>query len=129
MRDRPRVLSVGQCGADQLRLSSELESRFGAETEAADSVAAALELLRRGGFKLALANRIFDGVGERGLDFIRRVKADPALKDLPVMLVSNYPDAQAAAVAAGAAPGFGKDALGEIGMLAALHPHLGPYRP
>ena len=34
------------------------------------------------------------------------------LPELKMMLVSNYPDAQAEAIAAGALPGFGKRELG-----------------
>jgi hypothetical protein len=45
------------------------------------------------------------------MDLIRQMKTDPALQALPVMLVSDYEDAQAEAIAAGAAPGFGKSAL------------------
>ena len=45
-----------------------------------------------------------------GVKVIERLRAgNPALK---AMLVSNYPDAQAAAEAAGALPGFGKRELG-----------------
>jgi CheY-like chemotaxis protein len=38
---------------------------------------------------------------------IRKIKADPSAS-VPVMLVTNYPEHQDAAVAAGALRGFGK---------------------
>ncbi len=45
-----------------------------------------------------------------GADAIKRLKASyPGVR---MMLVSNYPDAQEAAVQAGAVPGFGKRELG-----------------
>ena len=44
--------------------------------------------------------------GLDGLALCRRLKADPKLARVPVMLVSNYPEVQAAAVAAGLAGGF-----------------------
>jgi hypothetical protein len=58
------------------------------------------------------------------MDLIKRVKADPQLQSVPVMLVSNYEDAQAEAVAAGAAVGFGKAALGRPQMLERVKPFL-----
>ena len=58
------------------------------------------------------------------VDLIRRVKADAALRDVPVMLVSNYADAQAAAVQAGALPGFGKADLGRAEMFERVRPFL-----
>ena len=45
-----------------------------------------------------------------GVDLIKRLKAQNA--GIKMMLVSNYADAQAEAVAAGAVPGFGKRELG-----------------
>ena len=60
------------------------------------------------GVDLLLLNRQLDfGFDEQeGVALIRRIRANyPHVK---TMLVSNYPDAQAAAVAEGALPGFGK---------------------
>ena len=56
---------------------------------------------------------------------VRGIKADEGLRDLPVMLVSNHPDAQSEAVRAGAAPGFGKAELGRPAMLARVGAVLG----
>ena len=67
-----------------------------------------------------LVNRILDRTGEEGLDFIRDLKADPALASVPVMLVSNFADAQRQAVELGARPGFGKDAIGRPETVTAL---------
>lgn len=55
---------------------------------------------------LILVNRILDGryEDEQGLGLIRRA----VQRGVPAMLISNYPDAQAAAEQAGAVPGFGK---------------------
>ena len=44
----------------------------------------------------------------RGFDLIREIKADPDLNSLPVMLVSNFPEAQTEAQTLGALAGFGK---------------------
>jgi len=109
----PRILSVGQCGFDHASLTRALGQAFGARVDAADTHAEALRALRAGPFDLVLVNRIGDRDGARGLDLIRTLKADPDLASVPVMLVSNYPDAQAEAVKLGALPGFGKSALSE----------------
>jgi two-component system chemotaxis response regulator CheY len=120
-----RILSIGQCFADHGAISRMFQGHFGAEVTPADSASEALALLRRERFDLVLVNRILDADGSSGLDIIRDVKADAALQAVPVMLVSNYDDAQRQAVAAGAAPGFGKAALSQPQTLARLRNLLG----
>jgi two-component system chemotaxis response regulator CheY len=119
-----RVLSVGQCGADHWGISRTLQKAFCAEVVAAHTAAEALEQLRSAPFALVLVNRVFDADGSSGTDFIRQMREDESLKPVPVMLVSNYEDAQAEAVAAGALPGFGKAALGQPHMLGRVAPYL-----
>ena len=120
----PRVLSVRQCGFDHASISSRLRLAFGAEVLAAATHADALDRLRAGGFDLVLVNRVSDADGSSGLDLIRRIKADDALRPVPVMLVSNHADAQTQAAAAGAEPGFGKAALGQAAVLDRVRPFL-----
>jgi CheY-like chemotaxis protein len=120
-----RVLSVGQCGADHGGISHTLRQAFGAEVVAAHSAAEALQRLQEGGYALVLVNRVLDGDGSPGVEVVRAVKQEEALRRVPVMLVSNYADAQEEAVAAGAEPGFGKAALGRPEMLERVRPHLG----
>jgi CheY-like chemotaxis protein len=119
-----RVLSVGQCCADHSGITRTLRGAFGVEVLAADSARQALEQLRHETFALVLVNRIFDADGSSGLELIRAVKADEQLRTVPVMLVSNYEDAQTEAVQAGATLGFGKAALGQPHMLARVEPYL-----
>src|SRR5262249_33086798 len=120
-----RVLSVGQCGLDHGNISAALRRGFGAEVVAAGSAGGALARLRQGAVDLVLVNRIFDAKGASGLDLIRCIKEDEGLRRLPVMLVSNFPDAQQQAVAAGAEPGFGKASLDAAETSARLRPYLG----
>jgi two-component system chemotaxis response regulator CheY len=120
-----RVLSVGQCAADHGSISHTLQAQFGASVESAQHADDALERLRDESFDLVLVNRIFDRDGDSGLDFIRRLKGDEALRRIPVMLVSNYHDAQTQAQAVGAVPGFGKAALGKPLLRERLEPYLG----
>src|SRR5690348_7105513 len=103
---RPRILSVGQCGYDHGNISRTLGRKVGADIAAAGTYDDAIEALRGGGYSLVLVNRILSGDGASGLDLIRALKADAALATVPVMLVSNYPQAQNDAVALGALPGF-----------------------
>jgi two-component system chemotaxis response regulator CheY len=108
----PKVLSVGQCGADHAAISRFLRQQFGAMVVAVDSADAAIDELRGADFDIILVNRVFD-LGGSGLELIAAIKNDAALAATPVILVSDRPDAQRRAEALGAAPGFGKSALGQ----------------
>ena len=114
-----RVLSVGQCGADHSRISFSLKQMFGVEVISATSEDEALGRIERESFGLVLVNRIFDANGVLGIDFIKRLKGK---SQTPVMLVSNFEDAQREAVEAGALPGFGKAVLGQPAMEQCLRP-------
>ena len=105
-----RILSVGNCGFDNGSLRS-VVSNFGAEVAAAEDWLDAAELLRREKFDLVLVNRKLDADGSDGLEIIREIKQSPEFQATPVMLLSNYPEYQAQAIAAGAEPGFGKSQL------------------
>jgi response regulator RpfG family c-di-GMP phosphodiesterase len=120
-----RVLNVGQCSMDHGAISRVLRIRFGAEIIAAHSQDESIALLRQSPFSLVLVNRLFDADGSHGLELIERIKVDEALASIPVMLVSNFEEAQQAAIQAGAAPGFGKASLGSPEMLSKIEPFLG----
>ena len=57
--------------------------------------------MRADSFTLVLVNRILDRTGDSGLAFISSLKEDSTLASVPVMLVSNFPDAQRQAMARG----------------------------
>jgi CheY-like chemotaxis protein len=103
-----RVLDVGQCGPDHATIRQYLTRHFDCEIAKADTTDDALAMLKRGSFDLVLVNRKLDIDYTDGLEVIRRIKSDPAAAAVPVMLVTNYPEHQNAAVAAGAIRGFGK---------------------
>lgn len=107
------VLSLGQCAADNYSINQFLLSGMGVQVTEVDTAAEALARLRTNPANLVLVNRIFDVDGESGLDFISRLKADPELAAIPVMLVSNHAEAQTQAVARGALQGFGKAHLAD----------------
>jgi two-component system chemotaxis response regulator CheY len=112
--NRPSVLSVGQCGFDHTRIARHFEQTFRAEVRGVATFDEALAALRRARFDLILVNRINDSDGAPGVELIRSMKSEPGLADLPVMLVSNYPEAQQEAEALGALPGFGKSDLASV---------------
>ena len=108
----PRVLSVGQCGFDHGMIARTLVAAFDADVVGVATFDEAYEVLRAGNVDLLLVNRVTDRDGTSGVELIRGLKADSTLAGVPVMLVSNYADAQRAAESAGALRGFGKAEIG-----------------
>ena len=106
-----RVLDVGNCDLDHGNIVRFLTRHFDVEVVRARRADEALARLREQPFALVLVNRLLDEDGSEGLKIIRQIKADPALAAVPCMLISNYPEYQQAAVAAGAEYGFGKKEL------------------
>ena len=119
-----RVLSVGQCVPDGMSIKSFLKQQFAAEVQSAATADEAMALLHNGPFDLVLVNRVFDEDGGSGLDLIKAVKMNPTTGKIPVMLVSNYAEAQEKAVNVGAEPGFGKAQLGTREVVERLTPIL-----
>lgn len=106
-----RVLDVGNCSMDHGSIRSLLEGTFGATVVQAHNAGQTADLLAKEPFDLILVNREFDEDGTEGIEVIRAIKADPKTSPIPVMLITNYAEHQATAVAAGAEPGFGKKGL------------------
>ncbi len=106
-----RVLGVGNCWFDHGTIEELISANFDARVVAASLQDEALKMLREDHFDLVLVNRRLVADSSEGVELIERMKADPQLAHTPVMLLSNYPEAQRAAVAAGAEPGFGKPEL------------------
>lgn len=107
-----KVALVGHCGPDSSFLRMTVaKAQKGVEVLGVDD-SGELQRVLADGVKLLLLNRQLDyGFEEtEGVDLIR--KLTKLYPDVKTMLVSNFPDAQAAAVAAGALPGFGKRELG-----------------
>lgn len=116
-------MDVGQCAPDHAAIRRLVAGTFGAEVVQADRLDDALAALRQGPFDLVLVNRKLDIDYSDGLEIVRAIKADSQLAATPVMLVTNYPEHQQAAIAAGAEPGFGKAELG----LSATREKLGRF--
>ena len=107
-----KIALVGHCGPDSsfLRITVARAHRDVQVLMVDDD--ADLQRVLDDGVDLLLLNRQLDyGFDEtEGVALIARIRAN--YPNAKTMLVSNYPDAQAAAVAAGALPGFGKRDLG-----------------
>jgi PleD family two-component response regulator len=108
---RQRILDVGQCNMDHGNISRMLKQHFDAIVDRAKSIDQVMYMTGFYDYDLVLVNRVFDEDGAEGLELIRRLKAHPELSSVPVMLVSNFDDAQQSACDAGALPGFGKSEL------------------
>jgi hypothetical protein len=107
-----KIALVGHCGPDSsfLRIAVSKAERDATVLMIDDD--SDLKRALDDGVDLLLLNRQLDyGFDEReGVALIRKLRANyPGVK---TMLVSNYPDAQTAAVAEGALPGFGKREIG-----------------
>ena len=119
-----RVLSVGQCMPDNAGIGRMLKSNFDVEVDVAESHADAVRMATESAFDLVLLNRIYDATGTEGMDTLKALKSGDSTRNTPVMVVSNYPDAQESAVANGAEMGFGKSALNDPNTIERLRPFL-----
>ena len=108
-----RVLDVGNCDMDSGHLRALIEETFDAAVVRCHTADEALAELRRAPADLVLVNRQLDRDLTEGIELIRQIKADSRLRSTPCMLITNFPEHQAAAVAAGGEPGFGKRDLGQ----------------
>jgi CheY-like chemotaxis protein len=110
-RPRARVLDIGQCTPDHSAIRSLLNRHFEVEVDRVMFVDEALSAMRARPYDLVLVNRLIFDDNSEGRLLIEQAKADARLKDVPIMLISNYADAQQAAEALGAVRGFGKSEL------------------
>ncbi len=118
-----KILGVGHCEFDSGRIAR-VVADLGGEFENAPAEAAAIDRLRDGDYALVLANRVIGADEQGGLNLIREMQADPALCQIPVMLITALPEKMEEAVAAGARPGFGKDRLESEAAAAILRQYL-----
>jgi DNA-binding response OmpR family regulator len=106
-----RVIDVGNCGPDHAAIRRLIEANFDARVFAADDLTSALAELDKSPADLVLVNRKLDLDYSDGMAIVQQLKSDARWSSIPVMLITNYPEYQAEAVAAGAVRGFGKQEL------------------
>lgn len=107
-----KVALIGHCGPDSsyLRMVVNQASK-GAQVLMADDDGELKHVLEQSPDLLLFNRELGYGFDSNvGADVIGKLRAH--YPNLKMMLVSNYPDAQAAAVANGALPGFGKREIG-----------------
>jgi DNA-binding NarL/FixJ family response regulator len=107
-----RVVLVGHCSADTSFLRTALARADRATHVQSAEDQPSLERLLSQGVDLVLVNRLLQWGFDQpsGVELIRQMKQ--SYPHARLMLISNYPDAQAAAQAAGAVHGIGKSQLG-----------------
>jgi DNA-binding NarL/FixJ family response regulator len=107
-----KIVLVGHCGPDSSYLRMAVKNAFrDADVYMADDDRELEQAIERGADLLLLNRQLEYGFKDHlGVDVIRRLRAEHA--ELRMMLVSNYADAQAEAVEAGALQGFGKREIG-----------------
>jgi CheY-like chemotaxis protein len=106
-----RVLDIGNCVPDHRAIAVLITTHFDAQVVAADQWQDACEHLRRQSFDLVLVNRKLDIDYSDGIEVICKLKADPELCAIPVMMVTNFAEHQQQAIRAGGVEGFGKQSL------------------
>lgn len=119
-----RVLDIGNCDPDHHAIKRLIEQEFDAVVIRAHGPDDGLRALREQRYDLVLVNRVMDRDGSEGLPIIQAMKQDAELAEIPVLMITNYPDHQETAIAAGAEPGFGKRDLGKEQTIALLAVHL-----
>jgi len=114
------IALVGHCGPDGYMLRSAVKYVVnGAEIRMIND-SEGLEAAIKDGVTTFLINRVLDwGFADRaGVALIKHLREKhPELK---LLLISDYPDAQQAALKVGALPGFGKSEVGTTKMREAL---------
>lgn len=102
------VLDVGNCAPDHASIKRMLLANFDVEVLQTHQAQDSLALLRKQPVDLVLINRKLDCDYSDGTEILKQIKSDNQIASLPVMIVTNYAEHQAAAVAMGAEVGFGK---------------------
>lgn len=119
-----RVLDVGQCNPDHAAIRRLLEQNFPVSVTRTHQLDDTLQEAKKQPCDLILINRKLDIDYSDGMEIVRVLKADPDTAAIPVMLITNYPEFQQAAVAEGAVSGFGKDELRLPQTIEKLKPYL-----
>ena len=104
-----RILDVGQCGFDGPRMAEMLQTKLSAAVDQARTADEAKRQLASSKYDVVLVNRVLASDGSSGVELIADLTKHG--NTTPFMLVSDQPEAQEEAVAAGAVRGFCKAAI------------------
>ena len=119
-----RIALVGHCGADSTYLRIAVRKAAPeADVFLIDDEQELAQALKDGTDLLLLNRELSYGFDDiMGVDMIKRLR--PLHPQVKLMLVSNYAEAQADAIEAGALPGFGKRELGTPRVVQAIREAL-----
>ncbi|MEQ8209081.1 MAG: response regulator [Lacipirellulaceae bacterium] len=120
-----QVLDVGNCVPDHTAIKHFFTSNFDCEVSQTHGPEDTVALLKKQPFDLVVINRKLDHDYTDGTDTLKAIKADPAIANVPVMIITNYEEHQDAAVKLGAERGFGKLEYDKPETLEKLQPILG----
>ena len=123
--NKPRVLDVGNCDPDHASICR-LLSHFDVDVDRVMFVDEAKQALQSQPYNLVLVNRLIFADSSDSMPLVEFVAGDMGASAPPIMMVSNFEDAQERAMTAGARRGFGKAALDDPAALDLLRPHLEP---
>jgi CheY-like chemotaxis protein len=102
------VLDVGNCNPDHNAIQKMLARDFDVVLLRAHQLEDAMQILKSNRVDLVLINRKLDIDYSDGMEILNAIKTDEDVRSVPVMIVTNYPEHQEAAVQAGGEYGFGK---------------------
>lgn len=119
-----RVLDVGNCMPDHYNLRRMLERHFDVAVDRVMFIDEATERLESDAFQLVLVNRLIFEDQSEGVALVHAMRGNGLAPATPVMMISNFEDAQEAAVTAGAVRGFGKASINDPETLDRLAHYL-----
>ncbi|TWU40366.1 Response regulator receiver domain protein [Novipirellula aureliae] len=121
----PKLLvDCGNCGPDFQSIRRMASSHFKASVIQTHGFDDTVEALRKHKVDLVTINRKLDRDYSDGLEILAKIKGDPAFKEVPVMLVTNYDEHQQSAIEAGGVRGFGKLSMNDEVTRKLLEPYL-----
>lgn len=102
------VLDVGNCSPDHNAIKRMLIANYDVEVLQSDQWVDTQQILATHSVDLILVNRKLDIDYSDGMEILKSLKLGESTRQIPVMLITNYPEHQHAAVEAGGEYGFGK---------------------
>lgn len=120
---KARVLDVGNCDPDHGMIRKMLMENFDLELDRVMFVDEAVDRMKEKTYALVLFNRLIFADGSEGIELVHRAKAN-GMTNTPLMMVSNFDDAQEACVTIGGVRGFGKKAIFEPETMEQLSQYL-----
>jgi len=120
----PSILNIGQCDVDGPRMTELFRRELRANVLRADNVGEAEQILQDQPVDLVLVNRELAFDDEPGIEVIDDLRRAGCAA--PIMLVSDYEEAQEEALQHGAIRGFGKSQLQDPATIQMLRDVIEP---